>query len=398
MLHRTGEGSGDVDVNSRRGLFAALYMAVIGPEVFIVQPGFVQGMVQYLGFSEQAAGDIASAEMWGIALTTVAMTLFAARFDWRRVFAVSLIVMVLGNLASLLAESAPVFGVLRFVCGLGAGGVVSLSFAVVGLTANPDRNFGWLIMWVLIYGAVVLFAMPTVYAVVGMNGVLLFFAIFPASGLLFTAWLPRFGAEHAQIEQDAVSLPRNFTGMALVAMFCYFLGQGVVWAYLFLIGVNGGATEQQVANGLTASQFAGVCGALCAALIGSRFGRARPLSLAILLTLLPLFLLFGRTGAWTYAIAVCIYNYGWNLTHPYLLAAMASFDRAGRVVVYAVAFQMLGLANGPWIAARVIREDDYSNVLWLGVALFAASLALILPPVFKQREIVQVRKPALSSA
>lgn len=376
-----------IDVNSRRTLFAALYMAVIGPEVFIVQPGFVQGMVQYLGFGEQAAGDIASAEMWGIALTTVVMTFFASRFNWRRVFAVSLVVMALGNIGSLFADAPPVFGAWRFIAGLGAGGVVSLSFAVVGLTNNPDRNFGYLIMWVLVYGAIVLLAMPTVFQLVGMNGMIVFFALFPASGLAFVRWLPYSGEEHVQVEEDAVTLPGRFRSLALSAMFLYFLAQGVVWAYLFLIGIAGGATEQQVANGLTASQFLGVAGAFVAAMVGGRFGRSIPLSIGIIAGIVPLFFLFGATGAWVYGMAVCVYNFAWNMTHPYLLAAMASFDRSGRVVVYAVAFQMLGLANGPWIAARVISPGEYGNVLWLGMALFAGALLCILPPVGEQRRL-----------
>ncbi len=377
-----------VDVNSRRTLFAAIYMAVIGPEVFIVQPGFVQGMVQYLGFSETNAGDIASAEMWGIAITTVIMTFFAARFRWRQVFAGSLLIMVLGNIASLFAESALGFGVWRFVVGLGAGGIVSLSFTTVGLTRNPDRNFGWLIMWVLAYGAVVLLAMPTAYNLVGMTGVIIFFALFPASGLAFVRWLPDSGAEQTQATNNAVDIPPRYRAVALGAMFCYFLGQGVVWAYLFLIGINGGATEQEVAIGLTASQFTGVAGAFCAAMVGNRFGRGKSLSVAILLTLLPLFVLFGPTGALIYGIVVCVYNYGWNLTHPYLLAAMASFDRSGRTVINAVACQMLGLANGPWIAARVIDGGDYSNVVWLGILLFALSLGLILVPLREQLQVI----------
>ena len=387
MLHKDHGNKDPVDVNNRRTLIAAIYMAVIGPEVFIVQPGFVQGMVQYLGFSESTAGDIASAEMWGIAVTTVIMTFFAARFRWRPVFASSLLIMVLGNLASLFAESALWFGIWRFVVGFGAGGIVSLSFTVVGLTRNSDRNFGWLIMWVLTYGAVVLLAMPAAYNLVGMTGIIIFFALFPASGLAFVRWLPDSGAEQAQVATDAVDLPPRYRALALCAMFSYFLGQGVVWAYLFLIGVNGGATEQEVALGLTASQFTGVAGAFCAAMLGNRFGRGKSLSASIMLTLLPLFALFGATGALAYGIVVCVYNYGWNLTHPYLLAAMSSFDRSGRTVVNAVACQMLGLANGPWIAARVIGDGDYSNVVWLGIALFVASWLLILMPVMKQMRL-----------
>ena len=83
---------------------------------------------------------------------------------------------------------------------------------------------------------------------------------------------------------------------------------------------------------------------------------------------------------------MCIYNFAWNLTHPFLLAAMASFDRRGRVVVYAVAMQMVGLAAGPFLAASVIAEGDYVNVNWLGAGLFVASLLLILPPVLAQEK------------
>lgn len=385
MLHAIFKRDGQaIDINNPRTLIASIYMAVIGPEVFIVQPGFVLGMVEYMHFNEKVAGDIASAEMWGIALTTVLMTLFARRFDWRKVFFWSLVIMVVGNLASIFASTPLFFGAWRFIVGIGAGSIVSLSFTVIGLTEKTDRNFGYLIMWVLVYGAVVLLAMPTAYQYIGMSGVLVFLAVFAGSGLFFVRDLPASGEEHVQLEADVVNLPHNFRYLALLAMFFYFLGQGVVWAYLFLIGLTGGATEQEVANGLTASQFFGVAGAFTAAMLGNRLGRSLPLTAGIAGTFIPLFWLFGSVGAVIYGIAVCIYNYFWNLTHPFLLAAMASFDRSGRVVTWAVAAQMLGLANGPWIAARVFTEGDFSRVIWLGIILFIASLLCILPPVRKQ--------------
>ncbi|MCC7411214.1 MAG: MFS transporter [Gammaproteobacteria bacterium] len=391
MLSRLLLGDPDlpVDVNSFRSLSAAMLMAVIGPEVFIVQPGFVQGLVQYLGFSDQQAGYVASAEMWGIAATTVAMTFLAARLNWRHVFAASLLLIVAGNLASLAVSDVATFAALRFLAGVGSGGVVSLSFTVVGLTRNPERNFGWLIMWVLVFGALVLPAMPLAYERVGMSGVIGFFALLAACGLPFVRYLPVSGEEHVQVEADAVDIGWTFKGMALAAMHSYFLAQGVIWAYLFLIGVAGGATEQQVANGLGISQWLGVAGAFTAAMLGIRWGRARPLGASILMTLLPLACLFGPSGALVFGVVVGIYNYGWNMTHPFLLAAMASFDRSGRVVVHAVALQMLGLAIGPAIAATVVGDGNYGAVLWLGMALFAASLALILPPVLRQARLAR---------
>ncbi len=380
----TPSAEAKVDLDSRATLWSIFLIGVIAPEVFIVQPGFVQGLVQHLGFDDQGAGYTASAEMFGLAATTILMTFIAHRVNWRKVMAASLLVMFGANAACTLTSDLNAFVALRFIAGLGAGSLVSLSFAAVGLTRNPDRNFGLLIMWVLTYGALVLWAMPTAYEWAGMNGVIWFFALFPLTALPFIKHLPVTGEGQAEIEADAVNLGPRMKALALLAMLAYFTAQGVVWAYLFLIGVAGGLSEQAVANGLMLSQFAGIGGALLAALIAHRVGRPLPLAVGILGGALCLYFLIGRFEFVVFALAVGVYNFLWNLTHPFLLGAMASFDRRGRVVVYAVAMQMIGLAIGPGLAASVIAPGDYLNVNWLGAGLFVAALVLILPPVWAQ--------------
>jgi predicted MFS family arabinose efflux permease len=383
-----------VDVNDRRALVAAILLGVVGPEVFIVQPGFVQGLVQYLGYSDQLAGYVASAEMFGIAATTVAMTAAAHLVNWRLVVVASIAAMVVSNVLSTMVADFTAFAILRFAAGLGAGGLISLSFAAIGLTSQPDRNFGYLIMWVLTYGALGLLLMPTAYSWAGLDGALWFFALFPLVTLPWLRYFPVTGENVVQVEKDAVDLAPLAKTSALTAMFLYFLAQGVVWAYLFLIGIAGGLTEQQVAYGLTVSQFAGIAGALGAALSAGRHGRIVPLLAGILGGAAMLYFLVGTFSALSYLAAVSVYNLAWNFTHPYLLGAMASFDRRGRVVVYAVAMQMLGLAIGPFLAASVIEEGYYANVTLLGAVLFVASAAFIMPPVLAQARRVRALQAA----
>jgi hypothetical protein len=122
--------------------------------------------------------------------------------------------------------------------------------------------------------------------------------------------------------------------------------------------------------------------------LGSRWGRLGPLSVGILGGIVPLFFLFEQFSALQYGIAVSAYNFAWNLTHPFLLAAMASFDRSGKLVVHAVGAQMLGLAIGPALAASVVQSDDYGSVLTLGIALFLVAWVLILPPALAQHRRV----------
>lgn len=374
-----------IDLDSRKTIWSTIYLSVIGASVFIIQPGFIQGMVEYLGYTPQQAGFVASAEIWGIAVTTVVLAFTAHRINWHWVLMGSILLFVGGNLGSLIVSEPDSFGTWRFIAGLGSGGLVSLSFTIIGLTGNPDRNFGYLIAWVLIYGALGLYAMPTLFALSGIKGLIMFLILFAMGGILCVRYMPTSGEEHIQVEEDSVDLPGAFRVIAVAAMFSYFFAQGVIWAYLFLIGTNAGMGEQEVANGLTISQFLGIAGAFTAAAVGRRYGRGLPLAIGILGGAAILFLLFGEFTAIVYALTVCIYNYAWNMTHPYLLAAMASFDAHGRVVVYAVAAQMVGLAVGPAFAATLIREGDYSNVIWAGILLFTLSFVLIMGPVNKHK-------------
>ncbi len=378
-----------LDVNSSASLLATLYIRVIGAAELIVQPGFVQGLVEFYGFSEQEVGYIASAEIWGIALTTLVLALGGHNYSWHKILRASLALFVLGNLASLFSAEILPFSALRFLTGLGSGGMVSLTFTIIGLTRLPDRNFGFLIMGVLTYGAFGLWVLPSAFAGIGMDGVIVCFALFGASGWLCLPYLPNSGEEHLQVEEDAVDLSGGFRAFALLAMFTYFFAQGVIWAYLFLIGLNGGVGEQEVANGLMLSQFLGIAGAGVAALAGRRFGRVPPLAMGILGGALVLGWLFGEFTAFVYAATVCIYNFAWNMTHPFLLAAMASFDRHGKVVVYAVAAQMLGLAIGPAFAASLIQEGDYARVIAAGMSLFVVSFLLILVPLLAHHRQLQ---------
>ncbi len=374
-----------VDVNSPLSLFAAIYLGVIGASVFIVQPGFIQGLVQLYGFSEQQAGYTASAEVWGIALTTVLMALGGHNFSWLRILRWSIVMFALGNLLSLVTTDVTAFSIIRFLTGIGAGGLISLTFTIIGITRLPDRNFGYLIMGVLTYGALGLWVLPTALETVGMTGLIVFFALFAATGWPCLPHMPDSGVEHLQVEEDAVDLAGIFRLFAIAAMFTYFFAQGVIWAYLFLIGTNGGVSEQGVANGLMLSQFLGIGGAFVAAMAGRRFGRIIPLAIGIIGGAVVLVYLYGQFTALVYAVTVCVYNFAWNMSHPFLLAGMASFDRHGRVVVYAVAAQMLGLAVGPAFAASLLSEGDYSRVINAGIGLFLLSYLLILIPLIAHK-------------
>ena len=371
------------DVNSSKSIAAIVFLAVVGPCVFILQPGFVQGLVELIGFSEQESGRIASYEMFGIASSTVLMSLISSRVPWRRMTAVFLAICTLGNIASYGVSDYQTLATIRFITGIGSGGVISLTFTMMGLTDRSDRNFGWIIVWVLTYGALGLLVMPTAFSMIGMNGVLLFFAAFCAFGLAVVRNLPD-GGDIASGDRD-MSYSRLSKGTALTALLAYNIAIGLVWAYLFLIGLSAGMDEQAVANALTVSQFLGIVGAFCAVVFEIRFGRSLSLAVGVLGGAGSVVFLVGDTSAGAFWVGVCVFNFLWNLSVPYLLGTLAELEAGGRIVVHGVSMQFVGLAIGPLLAAHLLAARGYDGVNSLAIVLFVVAAALLLPSALAQR-------------
>ena len=380
-------GREQYDLNSAKCLFALLLVHTIGPQTIIILPGIVQGYVEQLGYSEQEAGFLASVETWGMFAATFAMVFLVSLVNWRKLIGVSLVAMVLANLASVFTESAALLYVLRFIAGAGGGTIVVLSYAMIGLTARKSRNFGWALFFVLLYGAVVFPVLPFIYAQFGIGGAFSFFAAFALCGLPVVRGLPSGGRQASEADPDAVELPFMHKAFAIAAMLVYFVGQIGVWTYFYRFGVRYGLSEQAVGSALSISQFFGLAGAFSVVLFSRYVRKDLALPLGICLSAVAIGALFGSYAFLAFVLISGAYQFLWNMTHPYLLSALASFDLSGRVIVYGTAMQFLGVAAGPAVAALVITEQSIANVLWMGIAFMLASIACILPPLMKERSL-----------
>lgn len=383
------------DLNSLKGLFALLLIHTIGPQMVVVLPGLVQGYVEQLGYSEQDAGFLASIETWGMFFATFAMMALISRVNWRTLLGASLIAMILANVGSILINETAVLYVLRFIAGFGGATIVVVSYAMIGLTTRKNRNFGWALFFVLLYGAVVFPILPTVYELFGINGAFFLFAAFAVCGLPFVRGLPAAGKRVEEGDPDAIDLTTTLKALAVVTMVLYFIGQIGVWSYFYRFGIRYGLSEQAVGSALSISQFFGLAGAFSVVLFSRFVRRDVTLFLAIAISVITVATLFGTHGFLAFVLISGVYQYLWNGTHPFLLGALASFDPSGRVIVYGTAMQFLGVAAGPAIAASVITEESISNVLWMGIVFMLASLVCILPPVMKEEQLKAEKIPEL---
>ena len=361
---------------NERGLVAAgMALVIAGMQVFIIQPGFIAVLVSALNLTEAWAGYIASAEMFGIAIATIATAAVGRRLPWRVAVALSAIVLAGADLASIFAYTPLQFLAARAVAGLGAGVLISIGYSAVGMARNPDKFFGYVIMALLGYGAVGIFILPWTEATVGLGGILAALAVMAMLPLLLLRNLP---ASPSAIDAGAVDTAHGpgssrVVVLALCAVAIFFLGQGVVWAYLGLIGTAAGVPDQSVATGLALSQVSGMLGAFGMAWLSGRVSQRVLLLGGTIASVAPLLALLGHVTATSYSLSVILFNGAANLMTP-LLMAIAAAAGAGdpRVIQRAAALQMLGLATGPALAAPIAEHGGFAPVLVIAALLFAA--------------------------
>jgi predicted MFS family arabinose efflux permease len=373
--------------NRVRSIVGAIHINVISAAMLLIQPAFVQALVERLGFDSAAAGNIAGIEMLGVAAGAALAAMLAAHVPWRPASVLAIALMVASTLLSVTPSTGEGLGAARFVAGVGSGWLMSLSFEAVGRTRNPDRNFAWLVTCALLFGAAGVIALPAVLEVFGIAGVFVGLAAYYGSGLLAISSLPAAAQGGTATREGDASTPRIpqvdawSRRLAVAAMFLYNVAQGAVWSYLALMGTAHGLDGDAVSLSLTASQLAGLAAVLAAGALTTTVTRMRALAIGIVGAGVVLFLLAGPQPALMYGALVCAFNAAWNWTDPYLLGTMAAVDSTGRVMVWAIAWRLLGLAIGPFIAALLVHGDDFSGVNALGVCALLASLACIARPL-----------------
>jgi predicted MFS family arabinose efflux permease len=385
-------------------LIAALVIHLSAPQAFITAPVFVEAMVKWAQLTPAQAGYVQAAESLGKALAAISLLFFVHKVEWRRLVRFALALLVVGNLVSIFVSDFTALAVVRFVCGMAPGMVVPIAYAMVGMTAKRERNFGWLLTTLLMYGAVAFTVLPLLYAKFGLAGGLVFYAAFALIGLLATGAVPATAGGDAAASVDARAdaasgalhtLPSRLRPVTVLTLGFYFIGMMGAWAYFSLIAAAGGVAESSISGALASSQIFGILGGLLVVVTGDRLGRLWPITAGLLATVGALLLLEGHPTALTFTVSAFAFAFLWNHTHPYLLSAISSFDRTGKLVVYATVAQMCGVAIGPALAARLLGESgDYTRVVSMCAMALGIALACILPALLWQRRTAPAPGPA----
>jgi len=372
-----------MDRNAPAAIYAGISINVVGVFALMIMP-IVPGvlMAQY-GFSPEVAAGVISAEVGGGALASIFAMFWIAKVNWRTAILAALSVVVAGNILSVYITDPSMLTALRFGVGFfGQGTAFAIGIAMIGTTSDPDKNFGFVIAAQVGFGVIALLSLQRlVNAFDSIGGIYLPLAALALLGLLLVRNLPTgFAAkpEHHSAEPSG-SLLLPVLGLIIMLIWC--CGLGSMWTFVGQIGVASGLDPVLAQQALAVSSAVAIVGAFsAAALAGKGVGRLIPVSVALLVQAIMAWTLQGDMSWWIeLAIKASIFQVFWNMTGPFIMGAIASADKAGKVTVLIPAAQTAGFSIGPMIAVAFMTEGSFVAANYTTIVCCLIALVLFVP-------------------
>lgn len=362
---------------------SAIAMVVVGMAALGLQPVLVSTLISKCHLSADTAGYIAACEAFGLTATNTMAIFVGSKFDWRRMCTLGLILTIVGNLGCLLSYSGVSLGAFRLIAGLGEGIVVSRGYAVASVVKEPGRVFGYLLAASTAQCTIATLVIPILCMHLGAGVLFCYLAALGLCGLAFRRGIPHAGQPAAARELSAGSLGERAYALGCAATL--FLGLGMLWAYLFQIGVDAGLSETTVTLALTLSQLAAFVGSLMAATLVRWFSPTILLVASLLATIASIVALQMTVTAGVYTLGTASFNGASTMAMPLAIAAVASADNRTALVVAAAALQTAGFAFGPASAAAIVGHGGYGVVEIASISLLVASIVLGLLAAYRRR-------------
>jgi MFS family permease len=174
--------------------------------------------------------------------------------------------------------------------------------------------------------------------------------------------------------------------MLYLNLFGIFLFQAAnmgLFAYMISLGKADGLTIEFMSNALAYASWIALLGAFLVIMIGTNYGRTIPLIIAILLTALCSWLLHFSSNETVYLLTNVVIGITWAFVLPYLFGICAEFDNSGQFAALGGFASKMGLASGPMVAALVLNDEQYQQVINIAVVgLIACALVIFKPANF----------------
>lgn len=376
-----------VSPNSMTARVFLAFLASAGLFYVNIMPTIVSGLIDALEFTNQQAGNVASANMYGAAAGALLIVFLIKKLNWQLVSTLFLTGLILIDLVSMKITDPTTLLIVRFLHGFIGGMLVGTGFSLIARTTQPDRTFGVLLFVQFGFGGLGIMFIPGMVPEFGTQ--ILFYSLvaFSAATFIMLPFLPGY-----EVETEDVGDKNSSTGgikmrPLLLTLTTIFLFQGAnMGLFAFIIGLGEFyALEMDfISTTLGVANWLGLAGAGLVIVIGSRFGYQKSVLAGIFLTALAMWALLYSNVPWIWIVSNCLIGITWGFTISYLLGLASRFDTNGQMAALGGFASKMGLASGPMVTAMLLGEDNYQLIIMVGAAVMVISALTVWLPARMQ--------------
>ena len=341
-------------------------------------PVMIGALIDGLAVNEAEVGVLGTVELLAVAFAALAAAPLAGKVSNRRLAVSGCLLAITAQFLSAAVDSLYLLAGLRFIAGAGLGLAYAAAAMAAAATANPDRVLGYSVTAGLLAIVVLLPGLVSVVAAAGYKGGYVALGALVILLVPVMGWLDRGKTREAQ-PGTAPALPRRSLCGLLLCIALFNIGSGAIWSFSERVGVQAGLTAEEAGFIIATSALSGVVGALFAGWLGDRWGRRRPVILALVLAGAGYILLGEAANNAGYIAGVHLYMGTYMFLFPLMIGAGAVMDASGRAATLAAGTISLTFAVGPACGGYIVTWFSYAAIGWFSCALcLLAALAFIL--------------------
>jgi len=376
-----------VSPNSMKARIFIAFLASAGLFYVNIMPTIVSGLIEALGFSNQQAGNVASANMYGAALGALSIVFMIKRLNWRLVSVLFLSGLIAIDLLSIKLTDPTTLLIVRFIHGIIGGMLVGTGFSLIARTHEPDRTFGVLLFVQFGFGGLGIMFIPGMVPEYGTQ--ILFYSLvaFSVATFMMLPFLPDYTIDPDKKKKNKAAgngikwLPLSLT---LATIFLFQGANMGLFAFIIGLGQYYSLEMEFISTTLGIANWLGLVGAGLVIAIGSRFGYLKSVLAGIFLTAAGIWALLYSNVPWIWIASNCLIGITWGFTISYLLGLASRFDSSGQMAALGGFASKMGLASGPVVTAMLLGEENYELIIMVAAIIMIISAVKIWMPSRQQ--------------
>lgn len=370
------------------GWIASIFLAFLssaGLYYVNIFPVIVDALMAGAGLSAEQAGQITFANTIGAVIGAFTVSWLIRHIPrWKRAAAILLCCSIGMDVLTIQLANLDLLVPLRLVHGILGGALVGLGFAVIARSGIAGRSYSMVLLVQYTGGAIGVGFLPALVAEHGTYVPFYALITFSAITLVMLPFIADYPlpteaeSRAAALARESAPLPMGPIAITLLALFCFQFANMALFAFIFDLGKSFDLPLGFISQTLFWANLIAISGAAMAAVTGQKLALAKPLAIALLITLIGLLMFVFSDLRPVFILANVVTGMTWAFCVPYFLTMASRFDSAGQMGAFGGFASKLGLACGPLVAGYFISGGgSYTQLIILATVVLAVCLAAV---------------------